>query len=255
MIKAAFFDIDGTLLSFKTHRVSEGTVRAFRRLHEVGVLTILSTGRPPSLIPPMPVSFDATISMNGGLVYTPDKVLSSHIISPEESEAWLDYAKRLNLCTMIFTQDAMYLAQPNEVGMRLRDDLEFTLPPVMEIDELRGLRTHQIIAVMPPDHDAEVQALLPQCHLPRWHRSFTDIVPAGIHKAFGMQHICRHFGIRQEDTLAIGDGGNDIEMLQWAGIGVAMGNASDNVKAAADWVTTDVDHEGIENAINHFLEE
>ena len=68
-----------------------------------------------------------------------------------------------------------------------------------------------------------------------------------------MHLLCQHFGIRQEETIAFGDGGNDIDMLQWAGIGIAMGNASDEVKKAADWVTTDVDHEGIEHAISHFL--
>ena len=68
-----------------------------------------------------------------------------------------------------------------------------------------------------------------------------------------MEAICRHYGFNQNETLAFGDGGNDIEMLQWAGIGVAMGNADDNVKAYADRVTSDVDHEGIENAVNQIL--
>ena len=109
-------------------------------------------------------------------------------------------------------------------------------------------------AIMPGEMDATVAELLPHCRLPRWHPYFTDIVAEDNSKAHGMEAICRHFGIRQEETLAFGDGANDIEMLEWAGIGVAMGNADDIVKKHADQITTDVDNEGIENAINQILQ-
>lgn len=253
MIKAAFFDIDGTLLSFTTHRVSEGTIRAFDRLHKAGVRTFISSGRPMVLIPPMPVTFEAHITMNGGLVFTPDKVLLSNPIPREDTDAWLDLAKARNICTMFFTADGMMLAQPNEAGMKLRDQLEFTMPPVVAIDEMRGVEAYQIIALMPPQMDGEVGALLSHCRLPRWHPAFTDIVANGNSKAAGMDAICRHFGIQQEETIAFGDGANDIEMLQWAGIGIAMGNAAQEVKDAADMVTGSVDDEGIEQAINELL--
>ncbi len=260
MIKAAFFDIDGTLLSFRTHRVSEGTVRAFERLHRAGVRTFISSGRPDVLIPPMPVSFEGKITMNGGLVFVGDHAdegggtLLSHPIERRDSEAWLDYAEAHGFCTMVFTRDGMMMAQPNQAGMMLREQLEFTMPPVVTIGEMRGHTAYQIIALMPEECDREVQAMLPGCRLPRWHPAFTDIVATGISKALGMEAICGHFGIRRDETLAIGDGANDVEMLQWAGIGVAMGNASDEVKRHADMVTTDVDHEGIEHAIESILE-
>lgn len=252
MIKAAFFDIDGTLLSFTTHRVSEGTVRAFARLHEAGVRTFLSTGRPMVLVPDMPVTFEAYITMNGALVFTPEPerhVLLSNPVPDDDYNAWLNHAKRLGLCTMVFTENGMMLAQPNEIGMKLRDQLEFPLPPIVDIDDMRSSQAFQIIALMPSTSDAKVAALMPQCRLPRWHPAFTDIVNGANSKSSGMEAICRHYGIRQEETIAFGDGGNDIDMLRWAGIGIAMGNADDTVKQAADMVTTTVDDEGIENAI------
>ena len=67
-----------------------------------------------------------------------------------------------------------------------------------------------------------------------------------------MEAICHHYGIRQEDTIAFGDGGNDIEMLQWAGIGIAMGNAGEETRAAADYVTDDVEKDGLWKAFEHF---
>ena len=75
MIRAAFFDIDGTLLSFKTHKVSEGTIRAFDSLHRKGIRTFISSGRPMVLIPEMPVSFDGYVTMNGGYCFVGDNVL------------------------------------------------------------------------------------------------------------------------------------------------------------------------------------
>lgn len=253
MIKAAFFDIDGTLLSFSTHRVSPGTIRAFNKLHQAGVRTFLSTGRPDVLIPEMPVAFEAKITMNGGLVFTPEKVLLSNPIRDEELQAWLNLARDKHLCTMIFTKDNMFLAQPNEIGLKLRNQLEFEMPPVVDIDEMRGHTAYQIIAIMPGEMDSTVGELLPHCRLPRWHPYFTDIVSFDNSKARGMEAICHHYGIPQEQTIAFGDGANDIEMLQWANIGIAMGNADENVKKHADLITTDVDNEGIENAVNKLL--
>lgn len=252
-IKAAFFDIDGTLLSFTTHRVSPGTVRAFDRLHRAGVRTFLSTGRPDVLIPQMPVTFEAKITMNGGLVFKPEEVLLSNPILDNELQAWLDIAKDKKLCTMVFTNNNMFLAQPNEIGLKLRNQLEFEMPPVVDIDRMRSETVYQIIAIMPGEMDGSVAEMLPHCRLPRWHPYFTDIVAHDNSKARGMEVICQHYGIHQNETLAFGDGANDIEMLEWAGVGVAMGNADDKVKKHANFVTTDVDNEGIEKAVNEIL--
>ncbi len=253
MIKAAFFDIDGTLLSFNTHRVSDGTIRAFDRLHQAGVHTFISSGRPMVLIPPMPVTFEGHITMNGGLVFTPETTLLSNPIAEEDKQRWLDFAAEHNIATMLFTADSMMGAQVNDIALRLRDQLEFEMPPMVDINEMRRHEAYQLIAIMPPELDSKVSGLMPHSRLPRWTPIFTDIVADGNSKAQGMEAICRHFGIRQEETIAFGDGGNDIEMLQWAGIGIAMGNAVPEVQAAADMVTTSVDDEGIEQAINKII--
>ena len=265
MIRAAFFDIDGTLLSFATHRVSEGTIRAFDKLHRHGVHTFISTGRPLAIVPRMPLSFEGYITMNGALVFTgdplgaggrpvaPGNILLRNPIGSDDRDAWVGYATANGICTMLFTESGMYAANINSAAIGIRDQLGFPMPPVVEVGEMGHHQAYQFIGLMPADADAEVAALMPGCRLPRWHPAFTDIVAAGNSKAAGMEAICRHFGIRQEETLAFGDGGNDIEMLQWAGIGVAMGNAEQAVKEAANLVTSSVDDEGIEQAINKIL--
>lgn len=254
MIKAAFFDIDGTLLSFNTHRVSDGTVRAFDALHRMGVRTFISSGRPRVLIPDMPVSFDGYVTMNGGYCFVGDKVLLKNPIPQDETDRWLQYAQQRGLCTMIFTEHEMFVnTLTDPVANAIRDQLEFEMPPQLDVEGMLGRETYQVIAVMDADKDAEVAAMLPYCRLPRWHPHFSDLVKADNSKASGIESILRHYGIRREECIAFGDGGNDVEMLEYCGIGVAMGNAADEVKRHADFVTTSVDDEGIEYACRTLL--
>uniref|UniRef100_A0AAU6WKR8 HAD hydrolase family protein n=2 Tax=Chryseobacterium TaxID=59732 RepID=A0AAU6WKR8_9FLAO len=86
----------------------------------------------------------------------------------------------------------------------------------------------------------------------RWTPLFADVNAGGITKQLGIENFCKHFGIDTADTMAFGDGGNDISMLKFVKIGVAMGNANDAVKEIADFVTGDVDDDGIEKALLRF---
>ena len=85
--------------------------------------------------------------------------------------------------------------------------------------------------------------------MPRWHNLFTDLIPADSSKAVGIERILAHFGIDRNESIAFGDGANDIEMLQYVGTGIAMGNAADIVKQNSDLVTDSADDEGIWNAL------
>ena len=250
MIKAAFFDIDGTLLSFKTHLVSPGTIQAFEELHRQGIHTFISSGRPKVLIPPMPVGFDGYVTMNGGYCFVGNQVLLRNPIPQEETDRWLQYAEQENLCTMIFTEHEMYVnTHSDPVANAIRNQLEFQMPPLLPTLQMMGRETFQVIAIMPAQRDNDVLQMLPHCRLPRWHPQFSDLVNADNSKATGIDSILHHYGIDRNECIGFGDGGNDIEMLDFCGIGVAMGNADDNVKAHADYVTTSVDDEGIANAL------
>ena len=259
MIKAAFFDIDGTLLSFNTHRVSPGTIKAFDALHNRGILTFISTGRPRQIIPTMPIRFDGFITMNGSYVFLaptaqsePSEILFKQSIPVEYSDRFIRYADENGITIFIFMPDAIGINAPDPILKSLQAQLDLERPPILTPDQLLGKEVCQFIVIQPAAADAKILEMMPGCRLPRWHPAFSDLINGDNSKAMGMQVIMDRFGIAREETIAFGDGGNDIEMLDFAGIGVAMGNADDSVKAHADYVTTDVDNEGIYNALLHF---
>ncbi|MBR2734060.1 MAG: HAD hydrolase family protein, partial [Selenomonadaceae bacterium] len=84
-------------------------------------------------------------------------------------------------------------------------------------------------------------------------RNNLEASPRGITKASGLEELCKFLGIDIAETVAIGDGHNDVEILQAAGVGVAMGNARDDIKQLADFVTADNDHDGVAVAIEKFF--
>ena len=113
-----------------------------------------------------------------------------------------------------------------------------SLLPADSLYQRRGRSNHP--ALRPPLRDGP----LASC--------FVDVTAKGNTKRNGIDQIIRHFGIKLEETMAFGDGGNDISMLRHAGIGVAMGNANNDVKAASNYTTTSVDEDGIANALKYF---
>ena len=102
------------------------------------------------------------------------------------------------------------------------------------------------------EEEKEIRPSIPTCEIGRWYPSFADITAKGDTKQKGIDEIIRYFGIKLEETMAFGDGGNDITMLRHAAIGVAMGQAKEDVKAAADYVTAPIDEDGISKAMKHF---
>ena len=110
----------------------------------------------------------------------------------------------------------------------------------------------QLTPFFPASYEPELLARMPQCVSGRWHPEFTDITANGADKGKGILAIARHEGFDPSRTIAFGDGGNDTSMILQAGIGIAMGNAIEELKLQANYVTTSVDDNGISDALRHF---
>ena len=97
-----------------------------------------------------------------------------------------------------------------------------------------------------------IMPAMKHCISARWNPLFTDITLQGADKGSALLKMAAYIGIEPSECIAFGDGGNDMSILRAAGIGVAMGNANEDVQAVADYVTTSVDEDGIRNAFIHF---
>ena len=98
---------------------------------------------------------------------------------------------------------------------------------------------------------------MPHCQYTRWHDLAIDIIPQNGGKQNGILEVLKNYHISIDETMAFGDGHNDIDMLKLVNIGIAMGNANDEVKEAADEVTDNIDHDGIYKALkkHHLIDE
>ncbi len=254
MIKAIFFDIDGTLVSFNTHRISETTLDVLYRLKAGGVKLFIASGRHLLIMDNLSgFPFDGYVCMNGSLVFDRGEMIYIHPMDREDAASVVDLTERENIPCVAFAEKEIVLNCRNELTDRVFDMIHLPSPKPVSFAPFREKPVCQFTIFV--DKEKEEKYLLPVLKhsvTARWHPEFTDIDPENISKAEGIARIIARYGIRREEVMAFGDGGNDIEMIEYAGIGVAMGNAVPEVQNHADYVTASVDDEGIAAAVRHF---
>lgn len=257
-IRAVFFDIDGTLVSFNTHRVSDATVEALAELRRRGVKVILATGRLLNQTEVVShIKFDGYITLNGCCCLAEDgrTVISSATIPQSDLNSIVDYLEANNHpfpCSFMDEQGSWI----NYVDDRVQfvwDNIALPVPRTEDPRETIKRDIYQVnVYVDEVDEDTIVGGYLQHCESTRWHPMFADVNLRGVSKQQGVDNLLNYFGISREEAMAFGDGGNDVSMLGHVGWGVAMGNAVDSAKQAAVYVTDTVDDEGICKALHHF---
>ena len=255
MIKALFFDIDGTLVSFKTHKIPQSTVDALRKAKANGVKVYISTGRPVDFINNLQQReglIDGYITTTGALCIVGNERFGCHSISKDSIEKIIAAAKHMGKsCIVVGAEHCGIVNDSPEVTRLFREglNLHYDFYPVEEVLKEPIL---QISPFFSEEEDADVMSGISDCVSSRWHPAFTDITNINADKGKALVAMCKHEGFEVPETMAFGDGGNDKSILKQTGIGVAMGNSRDAVKAVADYVTTSVDDDGVKNALEHF---
>ena len=256
-IKALFFDIDGTLVSFQTHRIPQSTVDALEQAKRNGVKVYISTGRPKMIITNLGQIehlIDGYITTNGARCFVGNHTVCQHPILPSDVEKVVNAADRDGYPVIVVGESHLAIHHITPIveeifvkGLGV-DSLDFQT-------DIADLADEDVLQLTPFCSEEQERLLMPtleNCTSGRWHPAFTDITAGDADKGKGLHAMAEYLGLNISETMSFGDGGNDISIIREAGIGVAMGNAGDNVKAIADYVTTSVDEDGVKNALEHF---
>lgn len=246
MIQAIFFDIDGTLKAFDQEDMSASTKLALDKARANGVKLFVATGRPKNsmgFISQM-YDFDGYLTANGQYCFTRDDKLIHETYIPKESmEVLLPYLDEKKIGITMAQLDCSYANQYND---------QETHWPHADLSILLDKPILQVMAYIPPEDDEAFISHFPGCKTARWTDRFADVVPSNGGKDKGIDAMLAYYGIPLDNVMAFGDGGNDISMLKHVPYGVAMGNANDEVKSHAYYITSDVHDDGIYNALVHF---
>lgn len=251
-LKAAFFDIDGTLFSHKTQCVPESTLRALDCLRKKGILCAIATGRHISEMEEMDLlkyGFDAYLTLNGQVCL--DNNLETLFGSPMEGEslrAMVDIFESREIPAVLISKDRMYINLVNEAVQSAHRDIHTSIPA---IGQYAGEPIYMGVIYCTKDLETPFVEKLTGCNITRWSRHGLDIIPGNGDKVEGIRKYIELKNLLRDEIIAFGDGENDIGMLNYAGFGVALGNAGEDVKAAADYVTSDIDDDGVWKALEY----
>ncbi|MCL2571304.1 MAG: Cof-type HAD-IIB family hydrolase [Defluviitaleaceae bacterium] len=251
--KAIFFDLDGTVLS--TGKLPDSAKEAINYAKKKGVLLFTATGRHRKEFENMPwfpdIPFDGFVTMNGAYSFITNKTIYKKPINKEAISWVVEYLASNPMYCMFCEAKDIYANKEDEIINAGQIAYGLRVPPIRDPKTALNGDVFQIVTFGKDIGDFLHQ--LPSCTITSWNENCYDIVPEGINKWVGILPMLDHFGLKPEEVAAIGDGENDIEMLENAGYSIAMGNGINKVKQAANYVTTHIDDDGILNAIKHLL--
>jgi hydroxymethylpyrimidine pyrophosphatase-like HAD family hydrolase len=253
----AAIDVDGTLLNFDGS-LSTAVADAVGRASDAGVHIIIATGRSMHATLPvcdrLGIASGFAVSSNGAVVVDVAARVPVDVATFDATESVRFFADSV--------PDALLAVEQLGVGYRVTGEF----PPgeldgqitVVTHDELLEAPVTRLVARLPNGNREEFFELARAAGLRGvdyaiGYTAWLDFMPEGVSKASGLATVCEKLSVRQADVLAVGDGHNDLEMLAWAGRGVAMGQAPDDVKAIADEVCRSVDEDGVAALLDGYL--
>ena len=251
-IKAAFFDIDGTLFSHSTHQVPPSAVEALNILRSHGIITVICTGRHQGELEKLDLKglvFDYIITLTGQMVRSNDKTLiASFPFKDEDIDGIRELFDAKEISIMAVEEDSFYVNAITDAVISANNAVAI---PVPRIGSLSGMPLYQLICYGSMEEIQKVAAKI-GAQAVWWNEKSADIIPMGGGKDKGIKALIDFLGIKEDEIITFGDGNNDIPMLEMSPYSVAMGNAEDAVKQSAAYVTSDIDDDGIYNALKHF---
>ncbi len=264
MIELLALDVDGTLID-EEMVIPDRVHRVVMRAQERGVIVTLATGRMFEATLPFARELDIEaplICYQGGLIHTPDAdgPLYRATMDPQvvqEVLSWRDSDSQWHM--VLYADDALFVDNLRYPESFYRDLLGDDLHCVDDLSSV--LNRHEpvkFLFIADPLEADEIERAMRrrfkgQMEVVRSHANFVEGNPLGVSKGDALSRLASHLGVPQGRVMAVGDQGNDVPMIAWAGVGVAMGNASPAAKAVADWIAPSFSEHGAAVAIERFV--
>ena len=255
-------DLDGTLLR-TDHTISPHSRRAVARAQAAGIHVTLASGRSYAsrrpwvqelgIIAPVIGYQGATVTDPASGVRAFQSVLPTDLLGEVVA-----FARQHDLSLTLYSDDMIYVEDKRHsdafyerwFGLPWRIVPDLAAPPTEPLVKFILIgEGPQLDAVQP----ALVERFGGRLEILRSHEYFLEGLALGTTKGTALAWVAERLGVRQEETVACGDAGNDVAMVEWAGLGVAMANGSDEVKAVADVIAPHVDEDGVAQIIERYL--
>ena len=248
-----FFDVDGTITSTKDGSIPQSTKIAIKKLLDNDFKVVAATGRPLSMCDEIvELGIDTFITANGAYVTHQGTCIHKKVLRSETVHLFNTFAAK-QLHALTYSSDTL---QMNEVqNSKVLDALYETLrlkefPP---INTEAHLSETYLLCLFADDLEIEkYKTQFPWIQFKRWHPYIVNVLEEDISKSAAIKKVLDYFGFTKEEAIAFGDGDNDVDMLELVDLSVAMGNANEQLKSIANFVTKDSSEDGIEWALKKY---
>ena len=271
--KVVFLDVDGTIVTYD-NVLPASAARAIRGARANGHKVLMCTGRSKGEVQPEleELGFDGMIGGNGAYVEVEGRVIMHRLVTPEQCRRIVDWCHGRGLAFYLESNAGLFASENfreagREAVIAYQVGKGNPIPEVVTVDDVFPLLRYggelyrddvNKVSFALTSHQDYLDACrdFPDMKVGTWggvgeHALFGDLGPAGIDKAVAVRAAVEALGADMADTLAFGDAKVDIPMLEACAVGVAMGSGGPEIRAMADYVTGDVDKDGLWDAFVH----
>lgn len=254
--KAIFLDIDGTICVNGIVRTS--AITAIQKARENGNKVLLCTGRSLGTIDTniMEIGFDGIIASAGAYVEVNDIILFHKTLDKNLLNAVIDYCNEYDIYYFLEANYKLYATEERIITNWKTFKSKFVFKTFDQIKNRKDINTISFSSAFRTieqiNEDWEGILTITPGMIKENGFDNGEFYQIGINKATGIQYAIKHLGLTQKATIAVGDGSNDFEMLEYCNIGIAMGNALDELKKVADYITNPINEDGLYNCFHEF---
>ena len=253
MNKILFFDVDGTLYN-EQKQLPQSAKEALQQARANGYELAIATGRAPFMIKDLlqELEIDTYVTFNGQYVVYKGEVVFTDGVPVQQLEEIIAFGESRNEPVVFLDEERMIATvDGNEHVAASLATLKYPYPQI-NTQYYKQKSVYQTLAFIDEEGEAAYRERFPEVQFVRWHPYSCDILPKDGSKARGIAKLFEKLNLTRNDAIAFGDGLNDIEMLQYVGTGIAMGNGHEKAKEVADFVTDYVDNDGLMKAMKKF---